>query len=183
MKNLAKEQREKLIQILKTRFEKNMNRHKNIQWEKVQSKLEKNPEKIYSLNEMQKTGGEPDIVDYNKKTNEFIFYDCSPESPKRRSLCYDAEALKSRKENKPQNSAVEMAYAMGIEILNEEQYRELQKLGEFDTKTSSWIKTPKEIRKLGGALFADFRYGKVFIYHNGAESYYASRGFRGILRI
>jgi hypothetical protein len=183
MKNLTKEQREKLIQILKFRFEKNMNRHRNIKWDGVLKKLLDKPEKLWSLNEMEKTLGEPDVVGYDKKTREFIFCDCSPETPNRRNLCYDAESLKSRKENKPKNSAFGIADEMGIEILDEEQYRELQKLGEFDTKTSSWIKTPKEIRKLGGALFADFRYGKVFIYHNGAESYYASRGFRGILRI
>lgn len=183
MKNLTKEQRKKLIQTLKARFEKNMNRHKNLKWEKVQSKLEKNPEKLRSLNEMEKTLGEPDVVGYDKKTNEFIFYDCSPESPKRRSLCYDNESLKSRKEHKPKNSAINIASEMGIEILDEEQYRKLQKLGIFDAKTSSWIKTPSDIRKLGGALFADFRYGKIFIYHNGAESYYASRGFRGMLRV
>lgn len=175
---------EELFEILKTRFEKNMNRHKGLEWTKVKAKLEANNEKLWSLNEMEKTGGEPDVVGHDKKTGEYIFYDCSDESPKgRRSVCYDNEALESRKEFKPKNSAVGMAAEMGIEILTEEQYRELQKLGEFDTKTSSWLKTPSDIRKLGGAIFADFRFGNVFVYHNGAESYYAGRGFRGLLRV
>lgn len=175
---------EELFEILKTRFEKNMNRHKGLEWTKVKAKLEANNEKLWSLNEMERTGGEPDVVGHDKKTGEYIFYDCSDESPKgRRSVCYDNEALESRKEFKPKNSAVGMAAEMGIEILTEEQYRELQKLGEFDTKTSSWLKTPSDIRKLGGAIFADFRFGNVFVYHNGAESYYAGRGFRGLLRV
>lgn len=161
-----------------------MNRHKGIEWNKVQDKLEANPEKLWSLNEMEVTEGEPDVVGYDKKTGEYIFFDCSPESPKgRRSICYDHEALESRKEHKPKHSALGMAEEMGIEILDEQQYRELQKLGKFDTKTSSWIKTPADIRKLGGAIFGDWRYGHVFIYHNGAESYYAARGFRGSLRV
>lgn len=161
-----------------------MNRHKGIEWNKVQEKLEANPEKLWSLNEMEVTEGEPDVVGYDKKTGEYIFFDCSPESPKgRRSICYDHEALESRKEHKPKHSALGMAEEMGIEILDEQQYRELQKLGKFDTKTSSWIKTPADIRKLGGAIFGDWRYGHVFIYHNGAESYYAARGFRGSLRV
>ena len=177
-------QREELFNVLKTRFEENMNRHKGLEWAKVQEKLEANTAKLRSLNEMEGTGGEPDIVGYDKKTDEYIFYDCSPESPKgRRSLCYDHKALESRKEHKPKDSAVNMAATMGINLLTEEQYRELQKLGTFDTKTSSWITTPTDIRKLGGAIFADFRYGNVFVYHNGAESYYAARGFRGSLRI
>lgn len=161
-----------------------MNRHKGIEWNKVQEKLEANPEKLWSLNEMEVTEGEPDVVGYDKKTGEYIFFDCSPESPKgRRSICYDHEALESRKEHKPKHSALGIAEEMGIEILDEQQYRELQKLGKFDTKTSSWIKTPADIRKLGGAIFGDWRYGHVFIYHNGAESYYAARGFRGSLRV
>jgi hypothetical protein len=169
---------------LKSRFENNMHRHKGLTWEDVQARLTSNPEKLRSLNEMERTGGEPDVVGYDKKTGEFIFYDCSAESPSgRRSLCYDNEALKSRKEHKPKGSAVGMAEAMGIDLLTEEQYRELQTLGEFDTKTSSWIHTPDEIRKLGGALFCDRRYNHVFTYHNGAESYYAARGFRGSLRV
>ena len=177
-------QREELLSVLKTRFEENMNRHKGLEWAKVQEKLEANTAKLRSLNEMEGTGGEPDIVGYDKKTDEYIFYDCSPESPKgRRSLCYDHKALESRKEHKPKDSAVNMAATMGINLLTEEQYRELQKLGTFDTKTSSWITTPTDIRKLGGAIFADFRYGHVFVYHNGAESYYAARGFRGSLRV
>ena len=181
-KELSSKQHEELIYTLKARFEKNMNRHKGIEWVKVQAKLEANIEKLWSLNEMEKTGGEPDVVGNDKKTGEYIFYDCSAESPHgRRSLCYDGEALESRKENKPKNNAMDMAAAMGIELLSEEQYRELQKLGNFDTKTSSWIKTPPDIRKLGGAIFADFRYGNIFVYHNGAESYYAARGFRGSL--
>src|SRR3989339_875239 len=181
---LSPKQSEELLKTLKTRFEKNMNRHKGIEWTKVEAKLAAITEKLWSLNEMEKTGGEPDVVGYDKNTGEYIFYDCSAESPKdRRSLCYDREALESRKEHKPKNNAVDMAAAMGIELLTEEQYRELQKLGNFDTKTSSWVKTPSDIRKLGGALFADFRYGNVFVYHNGAESYYAVRGFRGSVRV
>lgn len=173
-----------LLHILKARFDKNMNRHKGIDWAKVQAKLEADAEKLRSLNEMEITGGEPDVVIYDEKTGEYIFYDCSTESPKgRRSLCYDREALESRKEHKPENSAVDMAASMGIELLTEEQYRELQKLGSFDTKTSSWIKTPDEIRKLGGALFCDRRYDHVFVYHNGADSYYSARGFRGSLSV
>jgi hypothetical protein len=175
---------EALLKIVKERFEKNMNRHEDLEWNKVQAKLESNPEKLWSLNEMERTGGEPDVVNYDKNTGEYIFYDCSPESPKeRRSLCYDRQALDARKENKPKNSVEDIAAAMGIELLSEAEYRELQKLGKFDTKTSSWIQTPAEIRKLGGAIFADFRYGNVFIYHNGAESYYAARGFRGALKV
>ena len=181
---LSPEQQEKLLEILKTRFEKNMNRHNGLEWEKVQAKLETNTEKLWSLYEMERTGGEPDVVGFDKETGEFIFYDCSPESPKgRRSVCYDREALESRKKHKPQNNAIDMARDMGIKILSEEQYRELQKLGHFDTKTSSWVKTPENIRKLGGAIFCDRRYGTVFVYHNGADSYYASRGFRGSLRV
>src|SRR3989454_9171654 len=183
-KELSPKQHKELLHTLKTRFEKNMNRHKGLEWAKVQAKLEANAEKLWSLNEMERTGGEPDIVGYDKKTGEYIFYDCSAESPKgRRSVCYDGEALESRKEHKPENNAMDMAAAMGIELLTEEQYRELQKLGNFDTKTSSWVKTPSDIRKLGGALFADFRYGNVFVYHNGAESYYAARAFCGSLRV
>src|SRR6266446_6589444 len=170
-------QREELLRTLKTRFEKNINRHNGIAWAKVQAKLEANTEKLWSLNEMERTGGEPDVVGFDKKTGEYIFYDCSAESPKgRRSVCYDREALESRKEHKPENNAIDMAAAMGIELLTEKQYRELQKLGTFDTKTSSWVKTPSDIRKLGGAIFADYRYGNVFVYHNGVESYYAARG-------
>lgn len=183
-KELSPEQREELLSTLKARFEKNRNRHKGIEWANVQAKLEGNAEKLWSLNEMERTGGEPDVVGNDKKTGEYIFYDCSAESPKgRRSLCYDHEALESRKEHKPENSAAGMAAAMGIELLTEEEYRALQKLGNFDTKTSSWVKTPSEIRKLGGAIFSDFRYGNVFVYHNGAESYYAARAFRGSLRV
>jgi hypothetical protein len=183
-KELPPEQREELLKALKARFEKNMNRHKGLGWAEVEAKLEANTEKLWSLNEMERTGGEPDVVGHDKKTGQYFFYDCSAESPKdRRSVCYDGEALEARKEHKPKNSAVEMAAAMGIELLSEEQYRGLQKLGDFDTKTSSWIQTPSDIRKLGGAIFADFRYGTVFIYHNGAESYYAARGFRGSLRV
>lgn len=183
-KNLLPEQCTELLKILKTRFEKNMNRHKDLQWAKVQAKIEADSEKLWSLHEMEKTGGEPDVVGYDKKTGEYIFYDCSAESPKgRRSLCYDREALETRKEYKPENSAVDMASDMGIEILTEEQYRELQKLGNVDTKTSSWVKTPVNIRKLGGAIFCDCRYNTVFLYHNGAESYYAARGFRGCLKV
>ena len=182
-KNLSPEQRVELFGALSTRFEKNVNRHKGLDWSAIRSKLESNAEKIWSLYEMERTGGEPDVVDFDKNTGEFIFYDCSDESPKgRRSLCYDREALDSRKEFKPENSAMDMASQMGIEILTEEQYRELQKLGNFDTKTSSWLKTPSEIRKLGGAIFGDRRYDRVFVYHNGASSYYGVRGFRGSLR-
>jgi len=181
---LAPEQHEELLSALKARFEKNMNRHKGLEWVKVQAKLESDPENLWSLNEMERTGGEPDVVGHDKTTGDYIFYDCSAESPKgRRSICYDGEALESRKKHKPENSALDMAAAMGIELLTEEQYRELQKLGNFDTKTSSWLKTPADIRKLGGAIFADYRYGHVFVYHNGAESYYAARGFRGSLRV
>ena len=177
-------QREELFNLLKTRFEENMHRHKELKWVNVQEKLEANTAKLQSLYEMEETGGEPDVVGYDKKTDEFIFYDCSEESPKgRRSLCYDHEALNARKEHKPKDSAVNMAASMGIELLTEEQYRELQKFGQFDTKTSSWITTPANIRELGGAIFADFRYGNVFVYHNSAESYYAARGFRGSLRV
>lgn len=177
-------QREELLNLLKTRFEKNMNRHQDIDWAKVQARLEANTKKLDSLNEMENTGGEPDVVGYDKKTGEYIFYDCSAESPKgRRSVCYDRKALDSRKEHKPANNAMDMANAIGVEILTEEQYRELQQLGEFDLKTSSWIKTPAEIRKLDGALFCDRRYDHVFVYHNGASSYYAVRGFRGSLRV
>lgn len=183
-RELSQKQRVELLNTIKLRFEKNMNRHKNIKWEKVLAKLEKNIEKLWSLNEMERTGGEPDVVDYDKKTDEFVFYDCSPESPAgRRSLCYDNEALESRKEHKPKDSAINMAESMGVELLTEEQYRELQKFGEFDLKTSSWIKTPDNIRKPGGALFCDRRYDTVFVYHNGAESYYAARGFRSLLKV
>jgi hypothetical protein len=184
VKDMKAEQGEELLRVLKARFEKNMNRHKGLEWAKLQAKLEANPEKLWSLSEMEKTGGEPDVVGHDKKTDEYIFYDCSAESPKgRRSLCYDREALESRKQHKPENNASDVAAAMSIELLTEEQYRELQKLGEFDTKTSSWVKTPSDIRKLGGAIFADYRYGHVFVYHNGAESYYGTRGFRGSLRV
>jgi len=183
-KKLSEEQCEALFKVLQIRFENNMKRHEGLDWDKVQEKLEANPEKIWSLDEMERTEGEPDVVGYDKKTNEYIFYDCSPESPKgRRSLCYDHTALEKRKENKPAGSAVNSAEEMGIELLNEEQYRALQQLGNFDLKTSSWILTPKNIRDLGGAVFADFRYNTVFVYHNGAESYYAARGFRGSLRV
>jgi len=183
-KKLSPEQREELLGALKARFEKNMNRHKGLEWAKIQAKLEAHPERLWSLNEMERTGGEPDVVGHDKKTGEYIFYDCSAESPKgRRSVCYDREALESRKEHKPENDAIDMAAAMDIELLTEEQYRELQKLGNFDAKTSSWVKTPSEIRKLGGALFCDRRYDTVFVYHNGAESYYAARAFRGSLRV
>jgi hypothetical protein len=182
--DLSPEQCEELLRALKARFEKNMNRHKALEWAKIRAKLEANTEKLWSLNEMERTDGEPDVVGHDKKTGEYIFYDCSAESPKgRRSLCYDREALDSRKEHKPEGNAIDMAGAMGIELLTEEQYRELQKLGNFDTKTSSWVKTPSDIRKLGGALFCDRRYDTVFVYHNGAESYYAARAFRGSLRI
>lgn len=183
-KKLSVDQAKELLNTLKVRFEKNMNRHKGIQWTDVEAKLKANAEKLWSLNEMEKTEGEPDVVGYDKKKNEFTFYDCAAESPKgRRSVCYDHEALEERKEHKPENSAVQMAADMGVELLNEEQYRALQQLGKFDTKTSSWIVTPAPIRKLGGALFGDFRYGTVFVYHNGAQSYYAARGFRGMLRV
>src|SRR6185369_4555074 len=183
-KKLSSEQREELLKTLKARFEKNMNRHKGLEWAKVQAKLEADAKKLWSLNEMESTGGEPDVVGYDKKTGEYIFYDCSAESPKgRRSICYDREALDARKEHKPANSAVAMATDMGIELLTEEQYRELQQLGNFDLKTSSWVKTPSNIRELGGALYCDRRYGHVFVYHNGAESYYSARGFRGSLRV
>ena len=183
-RELAPEQRQELLKALKTRFEKNMNRHKGHEWAKVQARLEANTEKLWSLHEMERTGGEPDVVGHDKKTGEYIFCDCSSESPKgRRSICYDGEALESRKEHKPATSAVDMAAAMGIELLTEEQYRDLQELGEFDTKTSSWVQTPKEIRELGGAVFCDRRYDYVFLYHNGAESYYGARAFRGSLRV
>ena len=183
-KELSPEQREELLRASKARFEKNMDRHKGLEWAKVQAKLEADTKKLWSLSEMERTGGEPDVIGFDKKTGRFIFYDCSPESPKgRRSLCYDCEALESRKEHKPENSALDMADAMGVELLTEEQYREMQKLGNFDTKTSSWVKTPSEIRKLGGAIFADYRFGRVFVYHNGAQSYYAARAFRGSLRV
>lgn len=178
------DQREELLRTLKGRFEKNMNRHKDLDWSKVQARLESNTEKLRTLNEMEKTGGEPDVVGYDKSKGEYIFYDCSEETPKgRRNVCYDREALDSRKEFKPSDSALGMAASIGIEMLSEEQYRELQKLGSFDTKTSSWLKTPPEIRKLGGAIFADRRYNHVFVYHNGAQSYYAVRGFRGSIKI
>lgn len=183
-KDLSPKQCEELLSVLRARFEQNMNRHQGLEWAKVQTKLEANTEKMWSLHEMERTGGEPDVVGQDNKTGEYLFYDCSPESPKgRRSVCYDREGLESRKEFKPENNAIDMAAAMGIELLTEEQYRELQKLGNFDTKTSSWVKTPSEIRKLGGALFADFRYGNVFVYHNGAPSYYAARAFRGSLSV
>jgi len=183
-KELSPEQREELIRTLKARFEKNMNRHEGLEWAKLLAKLEADTEKLWSLNEMERTGGEPDVVGQDKKSGEYIFYDCSTESPKeRRSVCYDREGLESRKEYKPENNSVDMAAAMGIELLTEEQYRELQKLGNFDTKTSSWVKTPPEIRRLGGALYCDRRYNHVFLYHNGAESYYAARAFRGALRV
>ena len=183
-KELSPEQREQLLRALKARFEKNMNRHKGLEWASVQAKLEAHAEKLWALSEMERTGGEPDVVGHDKKTGEYIFYDCSAESPKgRRSICYDPEALESRKEHKPKDSAIGMAAAMGIELLTEEQYRELQRLGNFDTKTSSWVKTPSDIRKLGGALFCDRRFNTVFVYHNGAESYYAARAFRGSLRV
>jgi hypothetical protein len=183
-KELSPKQREELLRTLKGRFEKNMNRHKGLEWATVQSKLKANTEKLWSLNEMERTGGEPDVVGHDKKTGEYIFYDCSSESPKgRRSLCYDRDALEARKEHKPKNNAMDMVAAMGIELLTEDEYRGLQKLGNFDTKTSSWVKTPSDIRKLGGAIFCDRRYNTVFVYHNGAESYYAARGFRGSLRI
>jgi hypothetical protein len=182
--SVSKKQRDELFRALKARFDKNMNRHKGLEWAKLQTKLEANTEKLWSLGEMERTGGEPDVVGHDKRTGEYIFYDCSAESPKgRRNICYDREALESRKEHKPEDSAMNMATAIGIELLTEEQYRELQKLGNFDTKTSSWVKTPSDIRKLGGALFCDRRYDTVFVYHNGAESYYAARGFRGSLKV
>jgi hypothetical protein len=183
-KELSPEQREELLGALKARFEKNMNRHRGLEWAKVRARLEATTEKLWSLNEMERTGGEPDVVGHDKKTGEYIFYDCSAESPKgRRNVCYDREGLEARKEHKPENSAMDLAAAIGIEILTEEQYRELQKFGNFDTKTSSWVKTPSDIRKLGGALFADRRYGHVFVYHNSAPSYYGVRAFRGSLRV
>jgi len=183
-KGLDVKQREELLRTLKARFEKNMNRHKGLEWADVQARLEADAEKLWSLGEMERTGGEPDVVGQDKRTGEYIFYDCSAESPKgRRSVCYDREGLESRKEHRPEDSAIDMAAAMGIELLTEEQYRELQKLGDFDAKTSSWVKTPAEIRKLGGALFCDRRYDHVFVYHNGAQSYYAARAFRGSLRV
>ena len=183
-KPLSPKQREELLMALQSRFEKNLNRHKSLEWAKVQAKLEASAEKLWSLNEMEKTGGEPDVVGHDKKTGEFIFFDCTEQSPEgRTSICYDREGLESRKEFKPKNNALDLAAAMGIEILTEEQYRELQKLGEFDTKSSSWVKTPADIRKLGGALFCDRRYGHVFVHHNGAQSYYSGRAFRGSLRV
>lgn len=183
-KNLSPEETSTLLDILKTRFEKNKNRHINLEWAKVQTKLEANPEKMGSLLQMEKTGGEPDVVAFDEKTSEYLFFDCSAETPKeRRSICYDHEALEKRKEHKPKNSAMNMAKEMGIELLTEIQYRNLQELGTFDAKSSSWIQTPEKIRKLGGALFCDFRYDTVFVYHNGADSYYAVRGFRGSLRV
>jgi len=182
--DLSPEQREELLRALKSRFEKNMNRHKGLEWARIRAKLEANVEKLWSLNEMERTGGEPDVVGHDKKTGEYIVYDCSPESPKgRRNVCYDREALESRKEHKPEDNAIDMAAALGIELLTEEQYRGLQTLGNFDTKTSSWVKTPSAIRKLGGALFCDRRYDTVFVYHNGAQSYYGGRAFRGSLRV
>ena len=181
---LSPEQREELLSTLKARFEKNMNRHQGLEWAKVQAKLEANPEKLWSLHEMERSGGEPDVVGQDQKTGEYIFYDCSAQSPQgRRNVCYDREGQEARKEHRPENNAMDMAAAMGIELLTEEQYRALQQLGEFDTKTSSWVQTPADIRKLGGALFADRRYGHVFVYHNGAQSYYGSRAFRGSLRV
>lgn len=181
---LSAEKTEALLDTLKIRFEENSNRHEGLKWDKVQGKLEANPEKLWSLHQMEQTGGEPDVLEHDSKTDEYIFFDCSMESPDgRRSLCYDREALESRKKHKPDDSVIDMAGAMGIELLTEEQYRGLQKLGNFDRKTSSWLKTPSDIRELGGAIFGDFRYGQVFIYHNGADSYYASRGFRGLLRV
>ncbi|WP_223607799.1 DUF4256 domain-containing protein [Chryseobacterium sp. OSA05B] len=182
-KKLTAEQSGALLKVLKTRFEKNMNRHKGLSWEKIQSKLEAAPEKLWSLNAMEETEGEPDVVVYDKKTDEYIFFDCSPESPKRRSLCYDYQAWDSRKANKPASNAIDKAAEMGIDLLTEEQYRQLQELGKFDLKTSSWVKTPANIRELGGAIFCDRRYNTVFMYHNGADSYYAARGFRGMLKV
>ncbi len=183
-KELSPAQREELLRTLKARFEKNMSRHEGLDWARVQARLEANVEKLWSLNEMERTGGEPDVVGHDKKTGEYVFFDCSAESPKgRASLCYDREALDSRKEHKPKDSAMGMAVAMGVELLTEAQYQELQRLGNFDTKSSSWVKTPADIRELGGAIFGDRRFGRVFVYHNGAESYYAGRGFRGSLRV
>lgn len=182
-KKLTQEQTNDLLKTLKARFEKNMSRHKDLKWEKIQQKLETNPEKLQSLHEMETTEGEPDVVDYNKKTDEYSFVDCSPESPKRRSLCYDYPAWDARKANKPESNVIDTASKMGIELLTEEQYRHLQELGKFDQKTSSWIKTPQQIRELGGAIFCDRRYNTVFTYHNGADSYYAARGFRGVLKV
>jgi hypothetical protein len=183
-KELSQEQSKELIDVLKARFEKNMNRHEGLEWAKVQEKLDADPEKLWSLNEMERTGGEPDVVGYDKKKDKYMFCDCSAESPKgRRSVCYDREALESRKKHKPENSAMDMAASMGIKLLTEEQYRQVQKLESFDKKTSSWVQTPADIRKLGGALFCDYRFGHVFVYHNGAESYYAARGFRGSLMV
>jgi hypothetical protein len=183
-KKLSQEQSEELLNVLKARFEKNMHRHENLEWAEVQAKLEGDAEKLWSLNEMERTGGEPDVIGFNKKKDAYMFCDCSPESPKgRRSVCYDREALESRKKHKPENSAIDMAASMGVELLTEEQYRALQKLEHFDKKTSSWVQTPDDIRKLGGALFCDYRFGHVFVYHNGAESYYAARGFRGSLMV
>ncbi|MCB9924087.1 MAG: DUF4256 domain-containing protein [Planctomycetaceae bacterium] len=181
---ITAKQREELLNTLRVRFENNMNRHQGIEWTRIEAKLNANPDKLWSLHEMERTGGEPDVVGWNKKTDEFVFYDCSAESPEgRRSICYDREGLESRKEHRPKNNAVDMAAGMGIELLTEGQYRELQQLGQFDTKTSSWVQTPAEVRKLGGAIFCDFRYGRVFVYHNGAQSYYAARAFRGSLRV
>lgn len=183
-KKLSSAENEELIEVLKARFEKNKNRHKELEWSKIQAKLETNPEKLWSLSQMEKTGGEPDVVDYSKQTDEYIFFDCSKESPSgRRSVCYDLEALEARKKFKPENNAADMATSMGIELLSVEQYQDLQKLGEFDTKTSSWLKTPQDMRKLDGALFGDYRFGKVFVYHNGVQSYYSGRGFRGAIRV
>ncbi|MDT8432682.1 MAG: DUF4256 domain-containing protein [Bacteroidales bacterium] len=184
MQKLSREDTVQLLEILRKRFEKNMHRHKDLQWSKIEARLETNPEKLWSLNAMEETGGEPDVIAYDTKNDAYVFYDCSPESPKgRRSICYDQEALDSRKQNKPKNSAMGMASEMGIELLNESQYRDLQKTGKFDAKTSSWVLTPTTIRALGGAIYGDWRYGQVFIYHNGAESYYAARGFRGWLKV
>ncbi|QQK75410.1 DUF4256 domain-containing protein [Salicibibacter cibarius] len=183
-KELSPEQREELLKALKIRFEKNLHRHEGLEWAKVQANLDANTEKLWTLNEMERTGGEPDVVGYDKKKDEYTFYDCSAESPKgRRSVCYDREALESRKKHKPENNAIDMATTMGIELLTEEQYRALQKLENFDKKSSSWVQTPSDIRELGGALFCDFRFGHVFVYHNGADSYYSARGFRGSLRV
>jgi hypothetical protein len=183
-KEVSPQQREELLRTLKTRFENNMNRHEGLEWAKVKARLEGDPDKLWSLSEMERTGGEPDVLGHDKKTGEYIFFDCSPETPKdRRSFCYDREALDSRKEAKPKNCATDAAAAMGVELLTEDQYQDLQKVGEFDTKTSSWLQAPAEMRKLGGALFGDRRFGRVFLYHNGAESYYAARGFRGRLRV
>jgi uncharacterized protein DUF4256 len=183
-KELSPEEREQLLRALKARFERSMNRHKGLEWDKVHAELEAKPEKLWSLGQMERTGGEPDVVGQDKRTGEYIFFDCSAESPSgRRSVCYDREALDSRKEHKPGNNAVDMAAAMGIELLTEEQYRDLQKLGNFDTKTSSWLTTPADIRKLGGALFGDRRFGRIFVYHNGAQSYYSARAFRGSLKV